>query len=229
MLPTFPRAGALPGFLAVAALLVAAPALAQTGAGGGTGEAVAPEGPPAVESAPFSQEDAARRFAPAADLDWRTLEDLDAQTYVDRLANLDAFVMRASELVLSRDPRERTTNVARDILAAHEAGRGVAAQTLPESAAAGLLTREDADILAALEDETRAIVFEEAYIDAMIEAHREAIALTSFYRRFGSEDDVREFARLVLPMLEASLYQAVTIRQELVAEFIAARGGGEER
>lgn len=185
-----------------------------------------------IETAPFTEEEAAERFAPRTQLDWQELEELDAQTYVDRLAALDRLALEASRLALDRNPRERTTNVARDILEAHEVGREMAQEMLPESDADAMVSQEDADMLAALRDAPRLIAFEEAYIDAMIEAHREATALTSFYRRFGSDQDVREFARRILPMLEASLYQAVTIRQELVAEFIAAEaeeaaeGGG---
>lgn len=207
-----PRAGAF------ALALLAAPAAAQ--------QELPPDGAPAVESAPFTEEDAAQRLAPQTQLDWRALEDLDARDYVDRLAALDGLAMAASQLALDRKPRERTTNVAQDILDAHRFGRAVAQELLPESEADATLSQEDAATLAELREATRLIAFEEAYIDAMIEAHREAAALTSFYRRFGSNEEVREFARRILPMLEASLYQAVTIRQELVAEFIAARGGG---
>ncbi|MGP9822173.1 DUF4142 domain-containing protein [Salinarimonas sp. NSM] len=174
------------------------------------------------EAAPFTPKDAAARIAPQTQLDWRTLEDLDAPTYLGRLAALDALAVSASERVLARDPRRRTTDVARDILAAHEAGRGIVAETLPEDVeVAPMALPADVAAMDALAAATRAIDFEEIYVDAMIEAHREAVGLTSFYRRFGSDEAVRELARRILPMLEASLYQAVTIRQELVAEFIA--------
>ncbi|WP_029030365.1 DUF4142 domain-containing protein [Salinarimonas rosea] len=196
------------------ALAGAPPLRAQDGVD--AGDARAPE------AAPFTPEEAAERIAPQTQLDWRTLEDLDAPTYLGRLVALDRLAMRASELVLARDPRPRTTDVARDILEAHEAGRAIAQETLPESVDAGPVALPgDGEAMAALAAATRPIDFEELYIDAMIEAHREAVGLTSFYRRFGSDENVRELARRILPMLEVSLYQAVTIRQELVAEFIA--------
>ncbi|MGJ3265165.1 MAG: DUF4142 domain-containing protein [Salinarimonas sp.] len=205
-----------------APLVLAAPPPAAAQDGLDPGEARA------LDAAPFTPEEAAQRYAPRTALDWQALEELDAPTYVGRLAALDRLAMSASKLVLSRDPRLRTTNVARDILEAHEAGRAIAETTLPEGAGSDPLVMEDDEAtLAALEAEARSIAFEERYVDAMIEAHREAIALTSFYRRFGADEQVREFSRRVLPMLEASLYQAVTIRQELVAEFVAARGEGE--
>lgn len=209
-----PRASAL----AVAAALLAAPAGAQ--------QELPPDGAPAVESAPFTEEDAAQRLAPRTQLDWRALEDLDALAYVDRLAALAHVAVEASRLALDRKLRERTTSVAQDILDAHRFGRALAEELLPESGADPAPSPEDAATLARLQDATRLIAFEVAYVDAMIEAHREATALTSVYRRFGSNEAVREFARRILPMLEASLYRAVTIRQELMAEFIAARRGG---
>lgn len=203
-------------------------ALALVGASVAAQVGRAAEEEPVIETAPFSEAEALERVAPRTRLDWRALEDLDAQTYVERLATLDRLAMEASQLALERNPRQRTADVARDILEAHRAGRAMAEQMLPESDADATPSAQDAETLAALRDAPRLIVFEETYIDAMIEAHREATALTSFYRRFGSDQDVREFARRILPLLEASLYQAVAIRQELVAEFIAAAQEGED-
>lgn len=203
-------------------------ALALVGASVAAQVGRAAEEEPVIETAPFSEAEALERVAPRTRLDWRALEDLDAQTYVERLATLDRLAMEASQLALERNPRQRTADVARDILEAHRAGRAMAEQMLPESDADATPSAQDAETLAALRDASRLIVFEETYIDAMIEAHREATALTSFYRRFGSDQDVREFARRILPLLEASLSQAVAIRQELVAEFIAAAQEGED-
>lgn len=203
-------------------------ALALVGASVAAQVGRAAEEEPVIETAPFSEAEALERVAPRTRLDWRALEDLDAQTYVERLATLDRLAMEASQLALERNPRQRTADVARDILEAHRAGRAMAEQMLPESDADATPSAQDAETLAALRDAPRLIVFEETYIDAMIEAHREATALTSFYRRLGSDQEVREFARRILPLLEASLYQAVAIRQELVAEFIAAAQEGED-
>ena len=184
------------------------------------------EGPPAVEESPIEREDSIEDIAPRTELDWRALEDLDAQDYVERLAVLDAMAVDASRLVLDRAPRERTGDVASGIVDAHEYGRALAEELLPQADPDTMRMPADAEHMDAVRGAQTDIVFEEAYIDAMIAAHREAIALTSHYRRFGSDENVREFARRVLPILESSLYRAVTIRQELVAEFVEARGAG---
>lgn len=184
----------------------------------------AQEGPPAVEESPVTREDAIEDIAPRTELDWQALEHLDAQDYVDRLAVLDAMAVDASRLVLARAPRERTVAVAREILDVHEYGRALAEDLLPPADPEAMRRSADAALMRPVRAEGPAIAFEEAYVDAMIEIHREATALTSHYRRFGSDEEVREFARRVLPMLESGLYRAVTIRQELVADFIEARG-----
>lgn len=177
---------------------------------------------PTLDESAVTREQAIERIAPRTELDWQSLRELDAQDYVDRLAALDRLAVEASRLALERTPRERTTEVARGILAAHEAGRELARALLPQADPDAMTMQADIDARAALGADAPTIAFEEAYVNAMIEAHREAVGLTSYYRRFGGEEDVREFARRVLPLLEISLYRAVTIRLELVAEFAAA-------
>lgn len=174
--------------------------------------------PPPVGETPIAREDAAEAV-PSPVLDWQTLTEIDAQTYLGRLAQLAAYATQASELALARAPRERMRAVVEIIHDTQEVALAIAAQALPEDPRlTGEIHPAEAAELERLAAIDEGPAFEEATITAMIEAHREAVGLTSLYRRFGGDQPVREFARQVHPILESALYRAVALRQELVVE-----------
>lgn len=217
-MPLSDHARAIPLALALVVCVSAVPASGQAE-------------PPPVGETPIAREDAAQAV-PSPVLDWQTLTQIDAQTYLGRLAQLSAYATQASELALAREPRERARAVVEIIRDTQGVALAIASDTLPEDPRlAGEVHPAEASELERLAAIPERPAFEEAYITAMIEAHREVVGLTSLYRRFGRDQPVREFARQVHPILESALYRAVALRQELVVERVtherdAARAAG---
>jgi putative membrane protein len=131
---------------------------------------------------------------------------MTAQDFVSEAASSDMFEIRSSEAALERAQSEEVrafadmmiadhTQASENLMAAAEAaGAAVPAEMLEKH-------RVQVEQLEPLEGEA----FDEAYIQAQLTAHEEALALMQNYAEAGDQEALREHAAATAPVIEGHL------------------------
>ncbi|MCL4766034.1 MAG: DUF4142 domain-containing protein [Hyphomicrobiaceae bacterium] len=129
------------------------------------------------------------------------------------------FEIQSSQLALTRSPSPEVRTFARRMIADHRQAdrqlRAAARAAGPTSQPATLDARH-LRLLAAVRNARRP-AFETTYIDSQVEAHVNAVALHRAYVRAGQNEQVRQAARQVLPVLEEHLRMAQRLDRSLTA------------
>lgn len=123
------------------------------------------------------------------------------------------FEIQSSRLALTRSRDNRVRSFARHLIEDHRmAGRQLRA-SLRRAGLRRPPERMDArhlNLLAQMRD-TRRREFDNAFVEAQIEAHRNAISLFRGYARTGQNPQLRQFAHSALPVLEGHLNTALRL------------------
>lgn len=128
---------------------------------------------------------------------------VDAQQFADTAASSNMFEIESSQLALERSQNDEVIAFAELMIADHTAAgeeMTAAAEQDGVTPAAEMMEKHQTmlDDLTAAED----VQFDEAYIDAQVAAHEEAVALFEGYSTDGQEGALKTFATDTLPILE---------------------------
>lgn len=144
------------------------------------------------------------------------------QTFVNKAAVSNMFEVDTSELAVDKAESSDVKEFARHMIRDHgKAGKEL--ETLAKNLGAEVPEELDAKHSAALEklEQLDGAAFDQAYIQAQREAHREAVNLFSSYSRSGSNDELQAWAQKTLPVLQEHA------REVQQVSGVAQRGGGE--
>ncbi len=133
-------------------------------------------------------------------------QQMTAQDFVAEAASSDMFEIRSSEFALDRAQSEEVRAFADMMIADHsQASENLmsAAEAAGVAVPAEMLEKHRAQVeqLEPLEGEA----FDEAYIQAQLTAHEEALALMHGYAEGGDQEALREHAAATTPVIEGHL------------------------
>jgi putative membrane protein len=129
----------------------------------------------------------------------------EATTFANKVAAANAFEIQSSQMALEKSQNNDVKNFAQQMITDHtKAGQNfqTAAQSANVTPPPGDQT--DAKHRATLTrlQSAQGAAFDKAYINAQMQAHREAVALFSSYAKTGRTPSLKTFARQTLPTLQ---------------------------
>lgn len=144
---------------------------------------------------------------------------VDTQTFVQKAAMSNQFKIQTSELAVSKAQNDEVKSVARDMIKElQDTGRKLktaldASRKDRDMSTASVLDARHQQIIENL-GKVSGAEFDRLYIEAQINAHREAVDLFRAYSQTGDDSDLKSFASQTLPALERHLkqIQAITLR-----------------
>lgn len=129
---------------------------------------------------------------------------VSAATYVATAGSIDLFIIRSSELALSRSPTRSVREIAAMMIDAHKGTSGelsLAGRRLNLLPSAILLPRQQA----MLDQLQSAANFDGLYRQDQLDVHRQALLLHSSYAASGASPTLRPVAAAAVPIIQREM------------------------
>lgn len=126
-----------------------------------------------------------------------------AQTFVTKAGHGGMFEVQSSEIAVEKSQREDVKSFAQKMIQDHGKANGDLKRVAGEVGAA-LPTKLDSKHQSQIDKlrSASAQSFDRTYIDAQMEAHREAVSLFSNYAKSGDNAQLKQLATETLPVLQ---------------------------
>lgn len=127
----------------------------------------------------------------------------EAQTFVNKAASGGMFEVESSKLAVDKAKRDDVKTFAQKMVTDH--GKANAdLQSMAQKAGVKVPDKMEPKHQAQLEKlgKTGTESFDKAYVDAQVEAHKEAVGLFQNYAKSGDQPDLKQFAEKTLPTLQ---------------------------